>query len=125
MLVQIGSGQYLAPEVILTMTWDSYASQFVPDPATAGYDCLADIWSLGITLYKALSHRDLHVSGVKFAWLHDWSQRGAPVSYPPDEWERLSELAVAVCKSMLIPTPHDRATARMVRESAGLWVSTA
>lgn len=123
--MQIGSGQYLAPEIILTMKWDSYTSQFVPDPTTAGYDCLADIWALGVTLYKALSHRDVHEPGVKFKLLHEWSQRGAPVPYPPDEWERLSERAVAVCKSMLVPTPQDRATAARVKESACLWESTA
>jgi serine/threonine protein kinase len=134
----IGSGQYLAPEVILTMTWDTYTSAFKPSsPAAAaaaggggggggGYNYLVDVWSLGVVLYKALTRRDPHPDGVKFKTLHEWARRGAPLLYPPDEWTGLSEHAVQACRSMmLVPDPKGRATAAAVCKAAAVWAAAA
>lgn len=121
----IGSAQYLAPEVILTMVWDGYTSQFVPDPVAAGYDCMVDIWALGVTLYKALSRRDVHAQDVNFKTLYDWARRGATVPYLPDEWVELSQRAVTLCQLMLVPAPQSRATAASVGESARIWAAAA
>jgi len=70
----IGSALYLAPEIVLTLAWDEYASRFVPASDDAsGYDGSCDMWALGGVLYKALSRRDVHPAGagIKFKALHE------------------------------------------------------
>ena len=98
-----GTAYYIAPEVL-----------------NQEYDNKCDIWSSGVILYVLLSGKP-PFRGTTDADIFR-SVLTAKLSFPPADWNKISQEARALIKRMLNRNPHKRPTAADVLQDA--WIKS-